>query len=290
MFNSCAIFPALPFCWQLSISSSSIPPSARNFNFLSTSRTTPTSLEGQYSNPIATFISANRSNLWLMHQSQVKRDREIILCDKYSPSLSHFALNFDEIFYAKAALNQKQQQVQNTCQQFGIKDKERGRDKSSYISNNFAVMAAHKKYATKIIFHLRNQSIAISHIPYPMSMSYPTAALAQDVVRVCQRWGHADKIQSLWIYAPLQEMKRKKCAKCIDTPTPLSLSLSLLSVGVVCLACGGACNSQLLPVQFIKQIDIACYYTRQMPTPPSNRKMVNASPSSVTPHPPPLRC
>lgn len=100
------------------------------------------------------------------------------------------ALNFDEIFDAKAALNQKQQQqqrVQNTCQQFGIKDKERERMKSSYISNNFAVMAAHKKYATKIIFHLRNQSIAISHIPYPMSMSYPTAALAEDVVRVCQR-------------------------------------------------------------------------------------------------------
>lgn len=40
------------------------------------------------------------------------------------------ALNFDEIFYAKAAPNQKQQQrVQNTCQQFGIKDKERGRGK-----------------------------------------------------------------------------------------------------------------------------------------------------------------
>lgn len=178
--------------------------------------------------------------------------------------------------------------------------KGRERGKSSYISNNFAVMAAHKKYATKIIFHLRNQSIAISHNPYPLShIPYPIShvhvlpycgtspgALIEDVVRVCQRWGHADKIQSLWIYAPLQEMKRKKCAKCIDTPPPLSLPLFLLSVGVVylsvCLACGGACNSQLLPVQFIKQIDIACYYTRQMPTPPSNRKMVNASPSSLS--------
>lgn len=109
----------------------------------------------------------------------------------------------------------------------------RGRDKSSYISNNFAVMAAHKKYATKIIFHLRNQSIAISHIPYPLYHVHvlpycgtSPGALIEDVVRVCQRWGHADKIQSLWIYAPLQEMKRKKCAKCIDTPPPLSLFLS----------------------------------------------------------------
>lgn len=36
------------------------------------------------------------------------------------------SLNFDEIFYAKAALNQKQQQqqrVQNTCQQFGVAQK-----------------------------------------------------------------------------------------------------------------------------------------------------------------------
>lgn len=158
-------------------------------------------------------------------------------------------------------------------------------------------MAAHKKYATKIIFHLRNQSIAISHIPYPLSHVHvlpycgtSPGALIEDVVRVCQRWGHADKIQSLWIYAPLQEMKRKKCAKCIDTP-PSSLSFPfccLLGLSVclsVCLACGGACNSQLLPVQFIKQIDIARYYTRQMPTPPSNRKMVNASQ-----FPSPLRC
>lgn len=101
-------------------------------------------------------------------KSSQERDKDNLMRQLLCLSVA-LALNFDEIFYAKAALNQKQQQeVKNTCQQFGIKDKERGRSaKSSYISNNFAVMAAHKKYATKIIFHLRNQSIAISHIPCP---------------------------------------------------------------------------------------------------------------------------
>lgn len=155
-------------------------------------------------------------------------------------------------------------------------------------------MAAHKKYATKIIFHLRNQSIAIFHIPYPMSMSYPTAALAQDVVRVCQRWGHADKIQSLWIYAPLQEMKRKKCAKCIDTPTPTPLSLSLLSVGVVCLSVclPGMWGSLQLPViaRAIHKTNWYCLLLHtsnaNAPVEPQNGKRL----PQLTPFLPPLRC
>lgn len=76
-------------------------------------------------------------------------------------------------------------------------------------------------------------------------------------------------------------------------PTSLSLSLSLslcslLGLSVCLSAMWGGCNSKLLPVQFIKQIDIACYYTRQMPTPPLNRKMVNASPSYPSSPSPPL--
>lgn len=124
-----------------------------------------------------------------------------------------------------------------------------GEKKSSYISNNFAVMAAHKKYATKIIFHLRNQSIGISHVHVHVLPYYgarDSSRTSCRIVRVCQRWGHADKIQSLWIYAPLQEMKRKKCAKCIDTPlqTNFTLSLSLspfLSLSIVCWGCLSVC-------------------------------------------------
>lgn len=189
MFNSCAIFtspllsvPAFNFC---------APPC--NFNFVSTRRTTPISLERQYSNPIATFISANRSNLWLMHQSQAasvewESEREIILCRAPLSNYSPLSLLVDHEFWwnflCKCSTKSKATTTQTissghmptiwccTKQVRGRIDIKREREreakkKSSYISNNFAVMAAHKKYAAKIIFHLRNQSIGVSHVPCP---------------------------------------------------------------------------------------------------------------------------
>lgn len=55
-------------------------------------------------------------------------------------------------------------------------------------------------------------------------------------------------------------------ARCWGCCLSVSLSVGLSVRGVV------RPNSKLLPLQFIKQIDIACYYTRQMPTPTQNRK------------------
>lgn len=101
-------------------------------------------------------------------------------------------------------------------------------------------MDAHKKYATKIIFHLRNESIGMSMSYARFSFSFPIWSIsgqgvARSSVWVCQRWGHPDKIQSLWIYAPLQEMKRKKCAKCIGTlPHPLRSALITRPIHTCC--------------------------------------------------------
>lgn len=194
-----------------------------------------------------------------MHQSQVDRDRDNLMLSAARQLLSlSFALllNFDEIFLCKCSTKSKVTTTSASLEHMPTKrinrERERGgrEQKSSYISNNFAVMAAHKKYATKIIFHLRNQSIGISHVHVHVLPYYgarDSSRTSCRIVRVCQRWGHADKIQSLWIYAPLQEMKRKKCAKCIDTPPSnqlhspsLSLYLSVVCWGClsVCLPCG----------------------------------------------------
>lgn len=63
-------------------------------------------------------------------KSSQERDKDNLMRQLLSLSVA-LSLNFDEIFYAKAALNQKQQQqqrVQNTCQQFDVAqmDKEGG--------------------------------------------------------------------------------------------------------------------------------------------------------------------
>lgn len=115
MFNSCAIFALLsPLSAMTAFNFFPFLP-ATQFQFCQHKPDHAHQLRGQYSNPIATFIGANRSNLWLMHQSQVERDRDNLMLSAARQLLAlsfALSLNFDEIFYVNAALNQKQQQQQ----------------------------------------------------------------------------------------------------------------------------------------------------------------------------------